>query len=323
MALLPGHSVSHGSMTGNFCVRACVLALSIVLLVASGQAILAFSAAAADLPASEQFEASELSDTAADGSARLVSVYGPVLLGNRYDRTFGMAMQQAAARAFEEMEGDVALTDAPDDPAGIEEPYDPAISLSLDDEPVDFSACVEELFQSDYPAGCESVALTCILNAMGYDVDAGTIIDGYLPVDSDAVDFVHQFAGDVYAFGGAYPPVMVEVANSYLDDQGSAYGFSDASGCSFFDLLAKVEKGYPALVWTTGGMVDDPMYTDEVIDDYTWYDNEHCVVLYGNDGDTVLIMDPTDGFVEVDEGLFARLFEECGSMCAVPVLKAV
>ena len=61
----------------------------------------------------------------------------------------------------------------------------------------------------------------------------------------------------------------------------------------------------------------EPDMTGIMVESYEWYNNEHCVVLYGLEGETALVSDPLEGLVERDAQEFARIFEACGNMAIV------
>lgn len=179
------------------------------------------------------------------------------------------------------------------------------------------AAQIEELLQyPELPAGCESVALACVLRSMGFDASGAEIVDGYLAIDPTCTDFVTSFAGDPYWGGGTLPPAIVDAANAYLAAQGDAasgLAARDLTGLSYENLLMIVGEGYPVLVWTTM-YGEEPAFTGEVIDGWSWYFNEHCVVLYGVEGSEVLVSDPLEGLVRRDATAFGYLYEACGSM---------
>ena len=177
-----------------------------------------------------------------------------------------------------------------------------------------------ELLQlPEYPAGCEPVSLTIVLCSLGFEVDAAEIIEGYLPIDPTSSDYVHEYGGSVYVDGGTMPPAIVTAANAYLADQGDAaagLAARDITGTTYAELQDLVEQGYPVLVWTTMYM-GEPQFTGFVQEGYEWYYNEHCVVLYGVEGDEVLVSDPLEGLVRRDAAEFGRLYETCGCMAVV------
>lgn len=175
---------------------------------------------------------------------------------------------------------------------------------------------IEELLQyPELPAGCEAVALTCVLNAMGYDVAATDIVEDYLSIDPAGVD-ANSYLGDPYTGGYAFPPAIINAANDYLSDAGSDAQARDISGSSFERLLEIVEAGTPVLVWSTMYFAE-PTFTGSVAGPYFTYYNEHCVVLYGVSDDVVLVSDPLEGLVERDRETFERLYEACGSLAVV------
>lgn len=177
-----------------------------------------------------------------------------------------------------------------------------------------FADQIDELLQyPDLPAGCEITSLTCVLNSMGFEVTMTEIADEYLEYGED---YLHQYVGSPYEYGGAFTPALVIAANNFLTAQGSEYRAYDLSGSSFDNLLDCVRVGYPVLIWTTMFM-EEPLYTDIFIEDRQWYDNEHCVVLYGIDDEELLVNDPLQGLIRCDRAQFQYLYEACGSMALV------
>lgn len=179
---------------------------------------------------------------------------------------------------------------------------------------VDFADRVQiKLQQSIMPAGCELISLDIVLQSMGFETDIKKIVEEHLEIDGH---FGTGYSGDPYYSGGGYPQGIVNAANSYLQSMESSFVARDITGASFDLLHAYVAKGYPVLVWSTISY-EDPEYTGALDSDFEWYLNEHCVVMYGFDGVQVLISDPLEGLVQLDESRFIELFDKCGSMAAV------
>lgn len=186
-----------------------------------------------------------------------------------------------------------------------------AVETALEEPTV--SDRVEELLQlPDYPAGCEATSLAIVLRAMGYDVGIGDILDGYLSYDPTWTD-AGSYLGDPYTGGGAFPPAVVIAADGFLSDVDSDERATDLTGATFDEIAEIVSSGTPVLVWTTMYQ-EPPAFSGQLVGDYAWYTNEHCVVVYGVDEGAVLVSDPLEGLVERDYARFSRLFEECGSM---------
>lgn len=180
-----------------------------------------------------------------------------------------------------------------------------------------YTSNVEALLQyPELPAGCESVSLTIVLRSMGYDLPLTTIADSYLAIDPSWGDFVTAFGGDPRTGGGTMPPAIVNAANTYLREQDAEARAHDITGTSFNELFEYIDAGYPVLTWTTMYMAE-PTFSSMTQGAYTWYTNEHCVVLYGREGDDVLVSDPLEGLVRRDAAEFQHLYEACGSMAAV------
>ena len=175
----------------------------------------------------------------------------------------------------------------------------------------DFCARVQPLYQYDLEGGCECVSLTCMLNACGFDIDMFTLVDNYLDYGDS---FVYTYSGDPYTYGAGYPPVMCACANAYVQSVASPWCMIDTTTVSLDRLIDNnIARGIPVLVWTT--MDQLPVdHTGIFEDTYEWYNNEHCVVLYGASATTVSIMDPLQGCIECARAQFASIFDDCGRM---------
>ena len=170
----------------------------------------------------------------------------------------------------------------------------------------------------ELPTGCEAVALTEALQSMGFDLGKTDIADFYLSYSGN--DFVNAYVGDPSSYEGVgvYPPGLVDAANRYLAAQGSDMRAYNITGTDWDNLFVYIDKGYPVVIWVTiGGST--PTFDGSGYEGWEWYENEHCVVLYGVDRDagTVSISDPTYGYCQHDYDAYGRLFAACGNMAMV------
>ena len=173
----------------------------------------------------------------------------------------------------------------------------------------------------ELPTGCESVALTVALNALGCDLSKTEIAENYLEYNDN---YVLGFCGDPFEEDGAgiMPPGIITTVENYAQYTGAPVYAVDTSKLPLSDLYKFIEAGYPALVWTTSYM-DEPMETDDSIEYdgeiYNWYDNEHCVTLFGYDrsAGTVEIADPMLGSTAYDAEEFERIYELIGGWSVV------
>lgn len=168
----------------------------------------------------------------------------------------------------------------------------------------------EALQMPDYPAGCEPISLTIMLHAYSYDIGMPEIMRYF---DRSDTDFVHAFWGSEYSEGAAYPPAVVEAANRYLLMQGSSLEARDITGAYWGTIEAMIGDGVPVMVWTTTDF-KSPVWSGWDVDGWPMYANEHCVVVYGQDGSTLYVSDPLEGLITRPMGEFARIWEQCGSM---------
>ena len=177
---------------------------------------------------------------------------------------------------------------------------------------------MENILQNpELPTGCESVALTMVLNYLGFDLDKTTIADDYL-VFGDG-NFATGYMGDPHTDDGAgiFAPRLVKTANDYLEAQESSKRAFDLSDTDFDVLYDYVAADIPVVVWNTM-YLEKPVPTDEICEfegkTYRWFRNEHCMVLCGFDKEKniVYIQDPLDGLVERDAEKFAKYYDKLG-----------
>lgn len=155
----------------------------------------------------------------------------------------------------------------------------------------------------NYPTGCESVALTILLNYYGVAVTPDDIINklpkGSVPITKDGKLYGGnpevEFIGNPYSLNayGVYEKPIANVASQYKS------GIKIATGTSFEKILEVVKTGKPVMVWTSmylavpyisRSWIYEP--TGETI---YWKANEHAVVIIGYTEDKVIISDPIDG----------------------------
>ena len=185
-------------------------------------------------------------------------------------------------------------------------------------------ADVPEIFQNpDLPTGCETVALVIALNALGCEISGVEFASKHLIIGDD---IIHSFVGDPFVWGGAgiYPPGLTESAERYLATIDTDLAAFDLTGVPMSDLYKLIQSGYPVVVWTTyyfnQPWLDSSPYTYNGHTVY-WYDNEHCVCLYGYDEeqDVVYISDPLQGKVTDSASNFESVYEAIGRMAMVVV----
>ncbi len=184
------------------------------------------------------------------------------------------------------------------------------------------SVDVPEILQNpELPTGCESVALTIVLESLGFELETTTIADEYLYYGDNAA---YSYVGNPYTSSGAgcFAPGIVRTANKYLRSQNSSLRAKNVSGTEFEDLYDYIDEGIPVILWSTMYMMT-PTFTGLTYsyrgETYAWYSQEHCVVLYGYDkeSNTVLISDPLEGLVERDADAFAEIYDTVGQYAVV------
>ncbi len=185
-----------------------------------------------------------------------------------------------------------------------------------------------EMFQEpELPTGCESVALTIALNTLGFDLEKTEIAENYLEYAYDYINYAIGYVGDPFEDDGAgvFPPGIVKTVDNYRTQAHKNAYAEDVSGTRFEDLYKIIDGGCPVVVWTTMSYTEPEFDGDEITENgftYRWYENEHCVTLYGYDTGKkeVYISDPLNGYVTMDADEFEAIYNETGKL-AVAVWK--
>lgn len=164
----------------------------------------------------------------------------------------------------------------------------------------------------ELPTGCESVALTNLLNYYGFGLSKTTIAGHYLPL-SWSSNFVTAFAGDPFTgtggLNGCVAPAIVIAGNNYLSAAGSFLRAVDVSFSSIPALKSRLSCGQPIEVWNTewggypGGRYAASWYNGH---SYGLWGGNHAVVLKGYDDEEgiVYVSDSISGDVTRDAKVF-------------------
>lgn len=175
----------------------------------------------------------------------------------------------------------------------------------------------------ELPTGCESVALTMVLNYYGFNLSKTTIASAYLPLSSSG-NFVTAFAGSPFSSDGAgiYAPGLTATASSFLKAKRSSLRAYDLTGMPFEQLYRFLDNNTPVIVWNSMYMrTPQPYnYTIQALGkSWRFYRSEHCVALAGYDKEKnrVLINDSLSGLVWRDADAFERIYNTLGKMAVV------
>ena len=169
-----------------------------------------------------------------------------------------------------------------------------------------FSDIQLQLQNPELPNGCEVTSLAMLLTAAGYPVDKLELYE-YLPRE--------EFSYSGSARLGPNPQ------EAFAGDPASASGGSaemvNLTGLEQSQLNALLEEGTPLVVWITQEY-EEPAYRES----FTWtlpdgtqyipYDNLHCVVVVGTEGDAYRVADPIRGWQSVDQEAFWKSFDGMG-----------
>lgn len=156
-----------------------------------------------------------------------------------------------------------------------------------------------------YPTGCESVALTILLNYWGVNASVSDVVR-YLPLGSkpyweNGVKYggnpYLEFIGnptDKYSYG-VYDIPIENVANKFKS------GIINGRGKSLSEILEIVKQNRPVIVWSSMNM-GVPHYTNSWIykptnETIKWLADLHAIVVIGYTKDQVITTDSLTGTV--------------------------
>lgn len=159
---------------------------------------------------------------------------------------------------------------------------------------------------SNYPTGCESVALTILLKYYGIDVTPDNIIDnlkkGKLPYEEEGVLYGGnpniEFIGSPYSESsyGVFENPIGEVAGIYKS------GVNVRSNVSFSEVLNLIKNNRPVVAWTSISLaipyISKSWIYKPTMEKIDWKANEHAVVLIGYNDNSVIISDPASGTIK-------------------------
>lgn len=177
----------------------------------------------------------------------------------------------------------------------------------------------------ELPTGCESVALTNLLNYYGFGLGKTIIADYYLPKGSNG-NFVTAFDGNPRRSSGGLmgcvAPAITIAGNNFLRAAGSGKQAKDVSFSSISSIKNKLTCGQPVEMWNTewgswpGGRYAARWYNGH---SYGLWGGNHAVVLKGYDDEQgiVYLSDSINGNVTRNAQVFFGTWQQMDSQAVV------
>lgn len=176
----------------------------------------------------------------------------------------------------------------------------------------------------ELPTGCEITALTTVLNYYNCNVDKSYLAEYYLEQGNIGLTSPFDaFVGSPFSYDayGCYSDVIVNTAQSYINDYGNDLKVKNISLLDFHQLLNYVENGQPVIFWATMNLKKPYESTAWMIDGQkiSWYAYEHCMVLIGFDYDTdcYIVCDPMRGIAEYKRELMENRYNQIGKQAVL------
>jgi len=158
-----------------------------------------------------------------------------------------------------------------------------------------------------YPTGCESVALTMLLQYYGISVTADDVIyhlkKGNLPYLENSKLYGGnpeiEFIGNPYSSSsyGVYEKPIANVANIYKN------GIQIKNNFPFSEVVSIVKNGTPVMVWTSMGLslpyISKNWIYKPTMETIYWKSGEHAVVIVDATDTNITIADPIGGTFKV------------------------
>ena len=177
----------------------------------------------------------------------------------------------------------------------------------------------------ELPTGCESVALTNLLNYYGFGLGKTIIADYYLPKGSNG-NFVTAFDGNPRRSSGGLmgcvAPAITIAGNIFLRAAGSIMQAKDVSFSSISSIKNRLTCGQPVEMWNTewgswpGGRYAARWYNGH---SYGLWGGNHAVVLKGYDDEQgiVYLSDSINGNVTRNAQVFFGTWQQMDSQAVV------
>ena len=177
----------------------------------------------------------------------------------------------------------------------------------------------------ELPTGCESVALTNLLNYYGFGLGKTIIADYYLPKGSNG-NFVTAFDGNPRRSSGGLmgcvAPAITIAGNNFLRAVGSIMQAKDVSFSSISSIKNRLTCGQPVEMWNTewgswpGGRYAARWYNGH---SYGLWGGNHAAVLKGYDDEQgiVYLSDSINGNVTRNAQVFFGTWQQMDSQAVV------
>ena len=177
----------------------------------------------------------------------------------------------------------------------------------------------------ELPTGCESVALTNLLNYYGFGLGKTIIADYYLPKGSNG-NFVTAFDGNPRRSSGGLmgcvAPAITIAGNNFLRAAGSGMQTKDVSFSSISSIKNRLTCGQPVEMWNTEwGSWPGSRYAARWYNGHSYglWGGNHAVVLKGYDDEQgiVYLSDSINGNVKRNAQVFFGMWQQMDSQAVV------
>lgn len=160
-------------------------------------------------------------------------------------------------------------------------------------------------YEIGYPTGCESAALTILLNYWGYNVSVKEVADLLKKGEAPHYENNVRYGGNPYIefIGNPTDPYSYGVYDKPIEDVANIIkpGIINATGITLNEVLEIVKQNRPVIVWNTMNLalpyISDSWIYKKTNEKINWLSSLHAIVVIGYNDNNIITSDTLTGTI--------------------------